>query len=413
MMYVDELENYIKHFPIIYAWKSEGNALDYSSKLVYYNVEPLLESARDKDIYYEVHTDLRSFQYLVKGKIKTGFGIAIDIDTKDRENKVTEENLAKGKKIAVEIATTLLSKYELTSLLKFSGGGYHLILFFSPDIITKEIDQKDIKKIIAMIIKQMEKDKLIDKDSVKEIEIKDDKIRAIFSYNSKYGNYSIPVSFESSVKEDLENSKIYTKKDELNYNEIVNTSLENKNFSLMTRDIEIKKESTKKFLKLYLIVEKAIKELNINTKEIKSLYAFEQSEDFNRIIDYVMQTANEKSKAEIKKAIEIYINMEKSMGFYDKIYEYGVKDGKKRLLFLVIIPYLNIKTNGNHAEMEKLAIKWLEKSGVSDNGIFTYMSEIKSSINNISPGVRPTSIDNLMIRFGCTKEEFLQNYLRR
>ena len=88
-------------------------------------------------------------------------------------------------------------------------------------------------------------------------------------------------------------------------------------------------------------------------------------------------------------------------------------DGKKRLLFLVIIPYLNIKTNGNHAEMEKLAIKWLEKSGVSDNGIFTYMSEIKSSINNISPGVRPTSIDNLMIRFGCTKEEFLQNYLRR
>ncbi len=86
MLYIDELENYIKHFPTIYAWKSESGELDYSSKLVYYNVEPMLESARDSNVFYEVHTDLRSFQYIDKKEIKTGFGIAIDIDTKDRES---------------------------------------------------------------------------------------------------------------------------------------------------------------------------------------------------------------------------------------------------------------------------------------------------------------------------------------
>jgi hypothetical protein len=412
MLYIDELENYIKHFPIIYAWKSEGSEINYSSKLVYYNVQPMLESARNTNALYEVHTNLRSFQYIVKGKIKTGFGVAIDIDTKDRENKVTDSNLAEGKKIAVTIAKELFSKYGLTSLLKFSGGGYHILMFFSPEILTDEIEQKDIKKLILSIIKQAEKEKIIDKTAVKEIEIKDDKIRAIFSYNSKYGNYSIPVEFNSSIKEDVEKSRTYVKQS-IDYNELVNTSLENKNLSLLFRDIEVKKENSKKFLTLFLAVEKGIKELSIDSKTIKTDYNFENSKTFEKLADYIKANTKEKSNAEIKRAIELYINMEKSMSFYDKIYEYGVTDGRKRLLYLVIIPYLNIKTKGNAEEMERLAINWLKKSGVTENEIFGYMSEIRSSINNISPGVRPTSIDNLMIRFSCTKEEFLDEYLKR
>jgi hypothetical protein len=411
MLYIDELENYIKHFPTIYAWKSESGELDYSSKLVYYNVEPMLESARDSNVFYEVHTDLRSFQYIDKKEIKTGFGIAIDIDTKDRENKVTEENLEKGKKIAVSLAKVLLSKYGITSLLKFSGGGYHILMFFSPSIITGDFEKKDIKKLITMIIRQAEKDELIDKSSVKEIEIKDDKIRAVFSYNSKYGNYSIPVNFDSSAKEDDENSRKYAKTD-INYNELVNNSVENKNLSFMFRDIEVKKENSKKFLAILLSVEKAINSLKLDVKKITVNYDFEQSKEFEKIAEYVKENTTEKRKDEIKKAIETYINLEKSMSFYDKIYEYGVRDGRKRLLFLVVIPYLNIKTNGNHAEMESLAKNWLKKSGVSENGIYNYLSEIKSAINNIVPGIRPTSIDNLLIRFGCTREEFMRDYIK-
>ena len=105
--------------------------------------------------------------------------------------------------------------------------------------------------------------------------------------------------------------------------------------------------------------------------------------------------------------------MEKNSSFYDLLYEKGVIDGRKRLLFLVIIPYLDIKTNDNHPEMEALAINWLKKSGVSDNQIFGYMSEIKSAVNNMTPGIRPTSIDNLLIRFGCSKSEFLEYYIKK
>ena len=413
MIYVDELENYIKHFPIIYAWKVNTNgSLDYSNKLIYYNVKPLLEEARNSDnIFYEVHTDLNTLQYLDKGKIKTAFGIAIDVDTKDRENKVTEENLQKGKDTIVKIANTFISKFEIQGLLKFSGGGYHFLMFFSTDLITDDFDKKDIKKVITNVIKQMEKDGTIDKDSVKEIEIKDDKIRALYSYNSKYGNYSIPTDAEKTAKEDLEDSRKYIKQEDVDYSALVIKALKNENLSGILRDIETQKEKSKKQLNLILTVEKGIKELGINIKQIKSIEEFSKTPDYNKIADYVKQNTNEKSLSTIRNAIGSYISMEKSMSFYDKIYEYGAKDGRKRLLFLVIIPYLNIKTNGNKAEMEKLATEWLKKSGVSDNGIFFYMSEMKSSINNMVAGIRPTSIDSLLMRFGCSRDEFLREYI--
>ncbi len=413
MIYVDELENYIKHFPIIYAWKVNANgSLDYSNKLIYYNVKPLLEEARNSDnIFYEVHTDLNTLQYLDKGKIKTAFGIAIDVDTKDRENKVTEENLQKGKDTIVKIAKAFITKFEIQGLLKFSGGGYHFLMFFSTDLITDDFDKKDIKKVITNVIKQMEKDGTIDKDSVKEIEIKDDKIRAMYSYNSKYGNYSIPTDAEKTSKEDLENSRKYLKQEDVDYSALVIKALKNENLSGILRDIETQKEKSKKQLNLILTVEKGIKELGINIKQIKSIEEFSKTPDYNKIADYVKQNTNEKSLSTIRNVIGSYISMEKSMSFYDKIYEYGAKDGRKRLLFLVIIPYLNIKTNGNKAEMEKLATEWLKKSGVSDNGIFFYMSEMKSSINNMVAGIRPTSIDSLLMRFGCSRDEFLREYI--
>jgi hypothetical protein len=68
MLYIDELENYIKHFPTIYAWKSESGELDYSSKLVYYNVEPMLESARDSNVFMKFIQTLEVFNILTKKK---------------------------------------------------------------------------------------------------------------------------------------------------------------------------------------------------------------------------------------------------------------------------------------------------------------------------------------------------------
>ncbi|MEM3860043.1 MAG: hypothetical protein QW478_11690 [Candidatus Micrarchaeaceae archaeon] len=414
MLYVDELKEYIKHFPIVYLWTVKDNKeLQYGDKTLYYNIEGLLEKAKESSALYEIHTDLRSFQYLdSSGNINNGFGIAIDVDTKDRDGGITIENLEKGKKIAVKIATALTKKYNITSLLKFSGGGYHILVFFSNSILSEALEHKDIKKIFVQIIKELEKTKEIDKEDIKEIEIKDDKIRALYSYNSKYGNYSVPVETYDSAKKDMEASKIYSKY-EIDYNKLVNTVLENLSFSSMIREIEIKKESNKKFVKLLGYIEEAFAKYNINPKTLKVYNKnLEDKEIEGNIIRYVKEKMDITNISEIKTAIYYYMVTEKSLSFYDKLFKNGVKDGRKRLLYLVIIPYLNVKLKGNKTEMEKQAIDWLKRSNITENELYRYMPELKSSINAMTPGIRPTSVESLLIRFGCTKEQFIEEYMK-
>lgn len=414
MLYVDELKEYIKHFPILYLWTvKENKELQYGDKTLYYNIEGLLEKAKDSSALYEVHTDLRSFQYLDSSdNIKNGFGIAIDVDTKDRAGGITIENLEKGKKIAVKIVTALSKKYNIKSLLKFSGGGYHILVFFSDSILTETLEQKDIKKIFGQIIKELEKTKEIDKEDIKEIEIKDDKIRALYSYNSKYGNYSVPVETYDSAQKDMEASKIYSKY-EIDYNKLVNTNLDSVKFSDMVRELEIKKESNKKFIKILGYIEGAFAKYNINPKTLK-IYnkTLENKEIESNIISYVKEKMNINNISEIKAAIYYYIVTEKALNFYDRLFKNGVKDGRKRLLYLVIIPYLNVKLKGNKTEMEQQAIDWLKRSNITDNELYKYMPEIKSSVNAMTPGIRPTSVESLLIRFGCTKEQFIEEYMK-
>ncbi|MEM4114505.1 MAG: hypothetical protein QXP59_00610, partial [Saccharolobus sp.] len=316
------------------------------------------------------------------------------------------------KKIAVKIVTALSKKYNIKSLLKFSGGGYHILVFFSDSILTETLEQKDIKKIFGQIIKELEKTKEIDKEDIKEIEIKDDKIRALYSYNSKYDNYSVPVETYDSAQKDMEASKIYSKY-EIDYNKLVNTNLDSVKFSDMVRELEIKKESNKKFIKILGYIEGAFAKYNINPKTLK-IYnkTLEDKEIESNIISYVKEKMSINNISEIKAAIYYYIVTEKALNFYDRLFKNGVKDGRKRLLYLVIIPYLNVKLKGNKTEMEQQAIDWLKRSNITDNELYKYMPEIKSSINAMTPGIRPTSVESLLIRFGCTKEQFIEEYMK-
>ncbi len=409
MLYIEELKTYLMHFPNIFVWKVKGNeVVEHSSKMLYYQVEKIIDSITDTSEYlYEFHTNLDAIQYLENDEVKNGFGIVIDVDTKDRANGITIENLEAGKKVAVKIQK-LFATLGINSMLKFSGGGYHIMLFFSNEILTPEMNKKDMIKIIGKIIKTLK----IDKSLVKEIEIKGDNIRALYSYNSKYGNYSI-LAGSGSAKEDLENSKKYIKED-LDFNELINTKINNVDFDAFLEEMRQGKEKQKVFITNMKEIEKAFTDLGINPKKVvvsSSGFGLENKKIENDILKYLKEKTSIKNIQKGMRYISYYVNNEKNLSFYDKILERGVKDGRKRLLFLVIAPLLSLKINDKEKVKEEIE-KWLIRSGVKENELYDYQSEIKSLLDNMEKGIKPTSIDSLLLRFGLSsKEEFIQLYL--
>jgi hypothetical protein len=407
MLYNEELKEYLRHFPNIFVWKSiNGKIEEHSSKMLFYQIEPLIDETSTIDVKYEFHTGLDIIQYLENDEIKNAFGIAIDIDTKGREQEVTVENLTLGKKIAVKLQKTFAA-HGINTMLKFSGGGYHIIIIFSEDIIDATFTKKDMLKVIKSIIKETK----LDKSIVKDVEIKGDKIRSLYSYNSKYGNYSILTDATIPAKEDIKRAKEYNKQ-ELDFNNLITMKITNKN---TLDEIEMQKqknEKQKQFIDNLLLVGKAFEKLGINPKTV-----FDQKtgdvfpEIKTKVVDKLIEMTNKKPK-EINEYILYFVKTEKNMGFYDKIVERGVKDGRKRLLFLVVGPYLALKYPGNKEKIKEELEKWLQKSGVSSNDLYSYSAEINSLVNGMEIGVRPTSIDSLLIRFGIdSKKEFLEQYV--
>lgn len=134
MLYTKELLEYMKHFPLIQFWidnpVTKNEIVNISPNVMYDDVSYLIEDSANNDKLYEIQTSLKDVQYIDKsGEIQNAFGVAIDVDTKDRDGGVTVENLKNGKNISRMIVENL-ANHSIKTLMKFSGGGYHIIAIF-------------------------------------------------------------------------------------------------------------------------------------------------------------------------------------------------------------------------------------------------------------------------------------------
>jgi hypothetical protein len=396
MLYTNELLEYIKHFPLLQLWNGEKVYDNVSYNDVYYLIE---DATNNENAIYELQTKLSNINFLQNGEIKDAFGIAIDVDTKDRDNGITLENLTNSKKIASMIVKKFM-EYDIKSILKFSGGGYHILLIFEEGILGDYLDIKNFKEdVINKILNEVSYDKTL----VKDVEIKHDQIRSLFSYNRKYKNYSVPADINQPVEIDLERSTVYSKFN-FDFNKAVNVVIESSLFADKVVKAEIKKQKTSKFKQVADIVEQAINAIMPNDKENLT------DDEIKKLINLVRPRVNATPVyiISVAKAITKY---KKSIGLYDEIFNKGVKDGRKRLLIYVIIPYLNIKYNGNKEKMEEEAYNWLKRSNVNEGELYKYRNEINSLIANIIPGVRPTSVQSLLSRFNIDKDMFIKEYI--
>jgi len=396
MIYTQELLEYIKHFPLLQLWDGEK----VYDNVSYNDIAYLIEDAGNNDkVFYEVQTKLSAINYLQNDEVKDAFGIAIDIDTKDRDKGITVENLTNSKKVASAIVKKFM-EYGIKSLLKFSGGGYHIILIFDEGILGDYLDVKNFQEdIINKIISEVS----YDRDSVKDVEIKHDQIRSLFSYNRKYDNYSVPAEINQPVEIDLERSKTYSKFN-FDFNKAVNVAIESSLFADKIVKAEIKKQKTSKFRQVADVIDKAIDAIKPTDKENMT------DDELKKLIDLVRPHVDATPTYIINVAKAI-VKYKKSISVYDEVFNRGVKDGRKRLLIYVIVPYLNIKYNGDKEKMEAEAYEWLRRSNVSEGDLYKYRNEIKSLISNIAPGVRPTSLQSLLARFNVDKETFIKEYI--
>jgi len=396
MIYTQELLEYIKHFPLLQLWDGEK----VYDNVSYNDIAYLIEDAGNNDkVFYEVQTKLSAINYLQNDEVKDAFGIAIDIDTKDRDKGITVENLTNSKKVASAIVKKFM-EYGIKSLLKFSGGGYHIILIFDEGILGDYLDVKNFQEdIINKIISEVS----YDRDSVKDVEIKHDQIRSLFSYNRKYDNYSVPAEINQPVEIDLERSKTYSKFN-FDFNKAVNVAIESSLFADKIVKAEIKKQKTSKFRQVADVIDKAIDAIKPTDKENMT------DDELKKLIDLVRPHVDATPTYIINVAKAI-VKYKKSISVYDEVFNKGVKDGRKRLLIYVIVPYLNIKYNGDKEKMEAEAYEWLRRSNVSEGDLYKYRNEIKSLISNIAPGVRPTSLQSLLARFNVDKETFIKEYI--
>jgi len=396
MIYTKELLEYIKHFPLLQLWESEKVYDNVSYNDIYY----LIEDAGNNDkIFYEVQTKLSTINYLENDEIKDAFGIAIDVDTKDRDNGITIENLTNTKKVASAIVKKFM-EYGIKSILKFSGGGYHILLIFDEGILG---DYLDIKSFQDDIVMKILNEVSYDKSLIKDVEVKHDQIRSLFSYNRKYNNYSVPAEINQPVEIDIERSKTYSKFN-FDFNKAVNMSIENSLFAEKVVKAETKKQKTSKFKEVADIVDQAIDAIKPVDRENMT------DDELKKLIDLVRPRVNA-TPVYILNVAKAIVKYKKSISVYDEIFNRGVKDGRKRLLIYVIIPYLNIKFNGNKEKMEEEAYNWLRRSNVSEGNLYKYRNEIKSLIANIVPGVRPTSFQSLLSRFNVDKDTFMKEYV--
>ena len=394
MLYKKELLEYIKHFTSMQIWDDKKVYDDVSYNDIYY----LIEDADKDNKLYEIHTKLTGIKYLYNDDVKDAFGIVIDVDTKNRDSGITVENLTNAKRIASKIVNALVS-YGITSFLKFSGGGYHILLFFDDSVLGDYLDIKDFQtSVIAKIVKQAN----VNKSEIKEIEIKHDQIRSLFTYNSKYGNYSVPSEPNQPVEIDLKASKEYTKFN-FAFENAVNTEISDY-LAIEIAKAEAKKQENNKYREISSYVEEAIETLNMRDKD--SLTDNEIIE-----IETLVKQKVKASQQTIRSIISNNIKFRKSLSIYDDIFNKGAKDGRKRLLIFVIIPYLNIKFNGDRKVMEEEAYNWLKRSRINESDIYKYKNIINALINNISTGVRPTSLQSLLSRFDVTKDEFTNEYI--
>jgi hypothetical protein len=396
MLYTNELLEYIKHFPLLQLWDSEKVYDNVSYNDVYYLIE---DAANNENVLYELQTKLSNINFLKNGEIKDAFGIAIDVDTKDRDNGITVENLTNSKKVASMIVKKFM-EYGIKSILKFSGGGYHILLIFDEGILGDYLDIKNFKEdVINKILNEVSYDKSL----VKDVEVKHDQIRSLFSYNRKYKNYSVPAEINQPVEIDLERSTAYLKFN-FDFNKAVNILIESSLFADKIVKAEIKKQKTSKFKQVADVVEQAIDAIMPNDKENLT------DDEIKKLITLVRPRVNATPVyiISVAKAIAKY---KKSISLYDEIFNRGVKDGRKRLLIYVIIPYLNIKYNGNKEKMEEEAYNWLKRSNVNEGELYKYRNEINSLIANIISGVRPTSVQSLLSRFNIDKDTFIKEYM--
>ena len=368
--------------------------------VAYNDIYYLIEDADKDNKLYEIHTKLGGIKYLYKDDVKDAFGIVIDIDTKDRDNGITVENLTQTKKVASKIVQTLAS-YNIISLLKFSGGGYHILLFFDISILGDYLDVKDFQ---SSIIEKMIKQSNIEKSDVKDVEIKHDQIRSLFTYNSKYGNYSVPSSPNQPVEIDIKASKEYTKFNFV-FEKAVNTSISN-SLAIEVAKAESKKQANNKYKQTSNYVDEALNVLNLYNAEKPT------EDDIRKVMDLVKPRVKSSPQTIHDIALNL-IKFHKSLTLYDDIFRMGVKDGRKRLLIFVIIPYLNIKFNGDKKKMEDEAYNWLRRSNVKEDELYKYKNVINALINNIVSGVRPTSIQSLLSRFDVSRSEFINEYINR
>lgn len=259
-----------------------------------------------------------------------------------------------------------------------------------------DLEPKDFKE---KIIKKIVDDMKLDKKIVKEIEFKNDQIRSLFSYNSKYQNYSVPSNKDEPVETDIENSKKYNPKlGVYDFNLLINKVNENAKFLEILTEAERKKQSEKQSATLFNLIGDIITKMKINSKSQLT------DGQINEIVDTVIKT-NKTSAITARKMIFSYLNASRSTTFYDTLIEHGVKDCRKRLLWLVVVPYFNIKFKNDKKMIEDAVYSWLLKSNVTQSGFWHYRTEIKSLIERIQPGVRPTSINSLLSRLGYNMED--------
>jgi len=181
-------------------------------------------------------------------------------------------------------------------------------------------------------------------------------------------------------------------------------SIENSLFAEKVVKAETKKQKTSKFKEVANIVDQAIDAIKPADRENMT------DDELKKLIDLVRPRVNA-TPVYILNVAKAIVKYKKSISVSDEIFNKGVKDGRKRLLIYVIIPYLNIKFNGNKEKMEEEAYNWLRRSNVSEGDLYKYRNEIKSLIANIVPGVRPTSFQSLLARFNVDKDTFMKEYV--
>ena len=239
---------------------------------------------------------------------------------------------------------------------------------------------------------------------MKDIEIKHDQIRSLFSYNSKYKNYSVPSELTQPVEMDVKRSTTYEPIN-IDFNSLINESIINDGLISKITKAEEKKQASNKFREVATLVNQVLTRLDLSSK--KNL----TDSELGKIV-YEIKPKTKSSPNYIIFVAKSILKYKKSITIYDTLINMGVNDGRKRLLIYVVIPYLNIKYNNNKNEMEKEAYAWLTRSGVSESDHYRYRNEINSLLNNIKPEIRPISIQSLLARFDETFDEFVKEYIR-